>query len=97
MPEKLRGIYSIDLSAKEHQDIIKNTRRKSETPMAAAMPCKDRVREQAYGKPLFQKKQEKPKHLKQRQESVVLTLQEKDIELQLCARIRSDALHLIFL
>ena len=37
---KLRGNYSIDPSDGEFEDIIKNARRKLETPMAAAMPCK---------------------------------------------------------
>ena len=36
----LRGIYSIDPSDDEYKDIIKNARRKLETSMAAAMPCK---------------------------------------------------------
>ena len=37
---KLRGIYSIDPSDEEYKDIIKNARRKLETPKAAAMPFK---------------------------------------------------------
>ena len=37
---KLRGIYSIDPSDEEYQDIIQNARRKLETSKAAAMPCK---------------------------------------------------------
>ena len=37
---KLRGIYSIDPSDEKYQDIIRNARRKLETPKAAAMPCK---------------------------------------------------------
>ena len=37
---KLRGIYSTDSSDEEYKDIIKNARRKLETPKAAAMPCK---------------------------------------------------------
>ena len=37
---KLRGIYSIGPSDEEYKDIIKNARRKLETPKAAAMPCK---------------------------------------------------------
>ena len=36
----LREIYSIDPSDEEYKDIIKSARRKLETPMAAAMPCK---------------------------------------------------------
>ena len=36
----LRGIYSIDPSDEEYEDISKNARRKLETPKAAAMPCK---------------------------------------------------------
>ena len=37
---KLRGIYFIDPEDKEFKEIIKNARRKLETPMAPAMPCK---------------------------------------------------------
>ena len=37
---KLRGIYFIDLGDKEFKETIKNARKKSETPMAPAMPCK---------------------------------------------------------
>ena len=36
----LRRIYSIDPSDEEFKVIVKNARRKLETPMAAAMPCK---------------------------------------------------------
>ena len=36
----LRGFYCIDPSDEEYKDIIRNVRRKLETPMAAAMPCK---------------------------------------------------------
>ena len=38
--EKLRGIYLIDLEDKEFAETIKNARRKLETPMTLAMPCK---------------------------------------------------------
>ena len=37
---RLRGIYFIDPEDKEFKEIIKNARRKLETPMAPAMPCK---------------------------------------------------------
>ena len=36
----LRRIYFIDPSDENYKDIIKNARRKLETPTAAAMPCK---------------------------------------------------------
>ena len=37
---KLRGIYFIDPEDKEFQETIKNARKKLETSMALAMPCK---------------------------------------------------------
>ena len=37
---RLRGIYFIDLEGKEFKETIKNARKKLETPMAPAMPCK---------------------------------------------------------
>ena len=37
---RLRGIYFIDLEDKEFKETIKNARKKLETPMAPAMPCK---------------------------------------------------------
>ena len=37
---RLRGIYFIDLEDMEFKETIKNARRKLETPMAPAMPCK---------------------------------------------------------
>ena len=37
---KLRGIYFIDLEDKEFKETIKNARRKLETSVAPAMPCK---------------------------------------------------------
>ena len=37
---KLRGIYFIDPEDKEFEETIKNARKKLETPMALAMPCK---------------------------------------------------------
>ena len=37
---RLRGIYFIDPEDKEVKETIKNARRKLETPMAPAMPCK---------------------------------------------------------
>ena len=37
---KLRGIYFIDPEDTEFKETIKNARKKLETPMAPAMPCK---------------------------------------------------------
>ena len=37
---KLRGIYFVDPEDKEFKESIKNARKKLETPMAPAMPCK---------------------------------------------------------
>ena len=37
---KLRGIYFIDTEDKEFKETIKNARKKLETPVAPAMPCK---------------------------------------------------------
>ena len=37
---KLRGIYFIDPEDKEFKETIKNARKKLETPVAPAMPCK---------------------------------------------------------
>ena len=37
---RLRGIYFIDPEDKEFKETIENTRRKLETPVAPAMPCK---------------------------------------------------------
>ena len=37
---KLRGIYIIDPEDKEFKETIKNARKKLETPIAPAMPCK---------------------------------------------------------
>ena len=37
---QLRGIYFIDPNEEECRDTMKNARRKLETPMAPAMPCK---------------------------------------------------------
>ena len=37
---RLRGIYFIDLEDKEFKETIRNARKKLETPMAPAMPCK---------------------------------------------------------
>ena len=37
---KLRGIYFIDPENKEFKETIKNARKKLETPVAPAMPCK---------------------------------------------------------
>ena len=37
---RLRGIYFIDLEDEEFKETIKNARKKLETPMAPAVPCK---------------------------------------------------------
>ena len=37
---RLRGIYFIDLEYKEFKETIRNARKKLETPVALAMPCK---------------------------------------------------------
>ena len=37
---KMRGIYFIDPEDKEFKETIKNARKKLETPVAPAMPCK---------------------------------------------------------
>ena len=37
---KLRGIYFIDPEDKEFKETIENARKKLETPVALAMPCK---------------------------------------------------------
>ena len=37
---KLRGIYFIDPEDKEFKETIRNARKKLETPMAPAVPCK---------------------------------------------------------
>ena len=37
---KFRGIYFIDPEDKEFKETIKNARKKLETPVAPAMPCK---------------------------------------------------------
>ena len=39
---KLRGIYFIDPEDKEFKETIENARKKLETPMPPAMPCKTR-------------------------------------------------------
>ena len=38
---KLRGIYCIDPEDKEFKETIKNARKKLETSVAPAMPCKN--------------------------------------------------------
>ena len=38
--KKLRGVYFIDPEDKEFKETIKNARKKLETPVAPAMPCK---------------------------------------------------------
>ena len=47
---RLRGIFFIDPEEKEFKEIIKNARRKLETPMAPAMPCKT-SKKSKHGKP----------------------------------------------
>ena len=42
---KLRGIYFIDPEGKEFKETIKNARKKLETPVAPAMPCKNNEEE----------------------------------------------------
>ena len=37
---RFRRIYFVDLKDKENKETIKNARKKLETPMAPAMPCK---------------------------------------------------------
>ena len=44
---KLRGIYFIDLEDAEYEEAIKNSRRKLDFPMEAAMPCKMEIRKRA--------------------------------------------------
>ena len=46
MPGKLRGIYFIDPEDKEFKETIKNARKKLETAMALAMPCKTSMNSQ---------------------------------------------------
>ena len=62
----LRELYSIDPRDEEHKHIVKNGRRKLETPIATAMPCK---RTSAQASVL---KMENLKHPKRKQVSVVL-------------------------
>ena len=44
---KLRGIYFVDPEDKEFEETIKNARKKLETPIAPAMPCK--IMKKKYG------------------------------------------------
>ena len=83
----LKRIYSIDPSDEDYKDIIKIARRELETPMAAAaaMPCKKRSPKPAFGKPLFRKRKNS-KHLKQRQDSVVLLKQMHPQDKELISR-----------
>ena len=46
---KLRGIYFIDPEDKEFKETIKNARKKLETPVAPAMPCKISKNNQNWG------------------------------------------------
>ena len=46
---KLRGIYFIDPEDKEFKETIKNARKKLETSMAPAMPCKISKNNKNYG------------------------------------------------
>ena len=48
--ERLRGIYFIGPEDKEFKETINNARRKLETPMAPAMPCKTRKKNK-HGEP----------------------------------------------
>ena len=48
---KLRGIYFIDPEDKEFKETIKNARKKLETPMAPAMPCKTSKNSPAWSEP----------------------------------------------
>ena len=48
---RLRGIYFIDPEDMEFKEIIQNARRKLETPMAPAVPCKTCKKKQALGNP----------------------------------------------
>ena len=47
---RLRGIYFIDPEEKEFKETLKNARRKLETPMAPAMPCKKNKHGETRGK-----------------------------------------------
>ena len=49
---ELRGIYFIDPEDNELKETIKNARKKLETPMVPAMPCKTKQEEQAWGRPV---------------------------------------------
>ena len=44
---KLRGIYFIGPEDREYKDTIKNARKKLETPLEAAMPCKMETRKRS--------------------------------------------------
>ena len=46
---KLRGIYFIDPQDKEFKETINNARKKLDTPVAPAMPCKIRKNNQNFG------------------------------------------------
>ena len=48
---RLRGIYFIDPENKEFKEIIKNARRKLETSMTPAMPCKT-CKKNKHGRPV---------------------------------------------
>ena len=48
---RLRGIYFIDPEDKEFKETIKNARKKLETPMAPAMPCKT-SKKSKHGRPV---------------------------------------------
>ena len=68
---KLRGVYSIDPSDEEYKDIIQNARRQLETAKAAAMPCKRAFPQAMHAGNRCFKNRKKPRHLKQRPDSVV--------------------------
>ena len=55
---RLRGIYFIELEDIEFKEIFKNARRKLETPIAPAMPCK--TRKNKYGETRIKTDDSKP-------------------------------------
>ena len=65
----VRGNYSIHPRDEEYKDVIKNARRKLDQRQLQCHVT-ERFLKYAYGKPLFQK-QKKPRHLKQRPDSVL--------------------------
>ena len=49
---RLRGIYFFDPEDKEFKETTKNARKKLETPMAPAMPCKTSKKSKRMGRPV---------------------------------------------